>query len=291
MDQTDAIIAMQNYISDHMEDDISLTDLAKVSFYSPWYSYRLFIEYLHVSPSNYIRRLRLSKSALQLRDENSRITDVAFQAGYESVEGYQRAFQKEFGINPGEYAKNPIPIYLFIPYRLQKEKEKKKMNPVQNVFLTIIEKPKRKVIIKRGIKADNYFDYCEEVGCDIWGMLTSMKSLANEPVCLWLPQQYIKQNTSSYVQGVEVAMDYKGSIPEGMDVIELPEATYLMFQGEPFAEEDYQEAISVLWDAMEKYNPSAIGYEWDKTNPEIQLEPIGKRGYIELKPIKKIVKQ
>ena len=33
-------------------------------------------------------------------------------------------------------------------------------------------------------------------------------------------------------------------------------------------------------------DPSVIGYQWDGSNPKIQLEPIGTRGYIELLPIK-----
>ena len=61
-----------------------------------------------------------------------------------------------------------------------------------------------------------------------------------------------------------------------------------MFQGEPFEEENFEEAIKEIWAAIEKYNPSSIGYTWDKANPRIQLEPIGARGYIELHPIKDI---
>ena len=38
---------------------------------------------------------------------------------------------------------------------------------------------------------------------------------------LWLPKKYINAGTSEYVQGVEVAMDYSGEIPEGFDIIEL----------------------------------------------------------------------
>ncbi|MBR7140998.1 MAG: AraC family transcriptional regulator, partial [Clostridia bacterium] len=89
-------------------------------------------------------------------------------------------------------------------------------------------------------------------------------------------------------QGVEVAADYSGEIPEGFDIIELPKCKYLMFQGEPFEEENFEEAIKEIWAAIEKYNPSSIGYTWDKANPRIQLEPIGTRGYIELHPIKSI---
>ena len=84
--------------------------------------------------------------------------------------------------------------------------------------------------------------------------------------------------------------DYQGVIPEGFDVIRLPEAEYLMFQGQPFREEDYCEAIQVVQQAMDGYDPAVIGYQWDRENPRIQLEPRGSRGYIELWPIRRIQK-
>ena len=160
------------------------------------------------------------------------------------------------------------------------------MSKVKSVFIQIVEKPARKVIIKRGKTATEYFQYCEEVGCDVWGLLCSMKSISGEPVCLWLPKHLIKDGTSKYVQGVEVPVNFDGQIPEGFDIIELPKCKYMMFQGEPFAEEDFEEAIGQVWEAIKKYNPETIGYCWDDTNPRIQLEPRGERGYIELLAVK-----
>ena len=162
------------------------------------------------------------------------------------------------------------------------------MNEVKSVFVQIVEKPARKVTIKRGKTATEYFQYCEEVGCDVWGLLCSMKSISGEPVCLWLPKHLIPEGTSEYVQGVEVALDFDGQIPEGFDIIKLPKCKYMMFQGEPFEEENFEEAILLMWDAIKKYNPETVGYRWDATNPRIQLEPIGTRGYIELYPVKNI---
>ncbi len=287
MDKIDVINKMQDYINHHIDENITMQDLAKVSFYSPWYSYRLFIEYLNLTPSDYIRRLRLSKSALELRDNKAKILDIALKYGYESVDGYQRAFRHEFGMNPNEYAKNSVPICLFIPYKKTKErKEKKIMSNVKNVFITVIEKPERKVIIKRGIKATEYFEYCAEVGCDVWGILKSMKSISGEPVCLWLPKKYQELNTSEYVQGIEVDINYNGVVPSGMDVINLPKSKYIMFQGEKFEEEDFEDAIITLKESILKYDPKILGYKYDLDNPRIQLEPIGERGYIELLPIK-----
>jgi AraC-like DNA-binding protein len=286
----EAVQKMQDYIAAHLDNNITMTDLAKESQYSPWYSYRLFVDLLHMTPSVYIRRLRLSKSALRLRDEKIKVIDIAFDTGFDSVDGYQRAFYKEFGCNPHEYAICHTPIYLFTPYGVKYTniKEKKNMSEVKNVFIQVIEKPERKVIIKRGKEATDYFKYCEEVGCDVWGLLSSIKSICGEPVCLWLPKKYIKANTSEYVQGVEVSMDYSGKVPDGFDIIELPKCKYLMFQGEPFEEENFCEAIEQVSDAIKKYNPNINGFAWDNENPRIQLEPIGTRGYIELHPIKNI---
>ena len=160
------------------------------------------------------------------------------------------------------------------------------MKEVKNVFIQLTERPARKVILKRGKKAAEYFSYCEEVGCDVWGLLTSIRSISGEPVCLWLPASLIRPGTSEYVQGVEVACDYDGAVPEGFEVIDLPPAKYLMFQGEPFEEEDYGEAICEVQEAIKKYDPSGIGLAWDTSNPRIQLEPRGTRGYIELLAVK-----
>ena len=290
---TDRILAvqrMQDYIEKNAENEITPADLAGVSHFSPWHSYRLFREYTGLTPAAYIRRLRLSRSALRLKNENCRIIDAALDSGFGSVDGYTRAFFREFGCNPKEYAQNPVPVSLFIPYGVkfrELRKEKFDMENLQSIFIQPIHKPERMCIIKRGKSADDYFSYCEEVGCDVWGILTSMDSLCGEPVCMWLPEKYVEPGTSVYVQGVEVPADYDGKIPDGFDTIRLPEADYLMFSGEPFPEERYCEAIEAVGHAVSRYNPSVGGYEWDKENPRIQLEPVGSRGYIELHPVKK----
>lgn len=287
-DQIEAVQRMQEYIEKHLRENISFADVAKVSLFSPWYARRLFLEYTGVTPSDYIRKLRLKQSALKLRDENVNVLEVALDSGFGSVDGYQRAFRKEFGCNPSAYASNPIPLHLFTPYgvKFRFMERKETTMRARNVFMQIIDKPKRKVILKRGKTARGYMEYCEEVGCDIWGLLVSMKSLCGEPVCLWLPEEYIIPGTSEYVQGVEVSEDYSGEIPDGFDVIDLPKAQYLMFQGEPFKEEEYEQAIWDIWESEKNYDPSIIGYQWDSANPRIQLEPIGARGYIELLPIR-----
>ncbi len=66
---------------------------------------------------------------------------------------------------------------------------------MKNIFINVVQKPERKVIIKRGKTATEYWTYCNEVGCDVWEILTSIKSISGEPVCLWLPEHLIKEGT------------------------------------------------------------------------------------------------
>lgn len=292
-EQTLAVQRMQDYIEENLRKEINLSDLARASLFSPWYSYRLFRNYLALTPTEYVRKLRLSHAAVRLRDENCRIIDIAFDIGFDNVDTFTRAFFREYGVNPSEYAKRPIPLSLFIPYGVkyrELRKDQIDMTNTQAIFVQTVHKPERLCIIKRAVHADDYFPYCEEIGCEVWGILMSMRSLCGEPVCMWLPERYKKPNTSTYVQGVEVELDYLGIVPEGFDTIRLPEADYLMFQGQPFREEDYCEAILKVQHAMDAYDPAVIGYQWDDENPRIQLEPRGERGYIELRAVRRITK-
>ena len=286
-----AVQRMQDYIERNNAEEITLSDLARASLFSPWYAYRLFRNCLGLTPTEYIRKYRLTQAAKQLQTGAVKVIDAAYGAGFSNVDTFTRAFYREFGLNPGDYRRQPVPVPFFIPYGAkyrELRKESIDVSNIQPIFIQLVRKPERLCIIKRGRCAEDYFPYCEEVSCDVWGILTSMKSLCGEPVALWLPPRYKKPDTSTYVQGVEVETDYSGVIPEGFDTIHLPEAEYLMFQGQPFREEDYCAAIRAVQVAMDGYDPAVIGYRWDDENPRIQLEPRGQRGYIELRAVRRI---
>jgi AraC-like DNA-binding protein len=277
-----AVRRMQRYLKEHRREEISLGALSAAACYSPWHSFRLFKAALGLSPSAYLRRIRLSESALLLRDEKLSILEVALRYGYQSVDGYQRSFKKEFGVNPRAYAKNPIPLRLFVPYEVEIPEERKSVMETKNIFISRVDKPERLLLYKSASEGkDDYWDYASEVGCDLWGILLSLKSLG-EPVCLYLPKSLQIPGESSYVQGVEEPLDYRGPLPEGFKQRVLPQASFLLFQGESFKEEEYGEAILALKKAMDAYDPKPLGYRKKKEGLRIQLEPKGERGYIEL---------
>lgn len=160
---------------------------------------------------------------------------------------------------------------------------------LNTVFVQVMERPVRKLILKRGIKATHYFEYCNEVGCDVWDVLSRIKDALYEPIGMWLPDNMRKPGTSVYAQGVEVPLDYTGEVPEGYELIELPPCKMMVFQGPPFDDQNFQEAIGELWEVMKSYNPELYGFKWaDEDGPRFQLSPMGYRGYIEGRPVRSI---
>ncbi|SDN32801.1 helix-turn-helix domain-containing protein [Acetanaerobacterium elongatum] len=297
IDQVNAVQAMQDYIINHLCEPITLSELSRAAGYSPFHCARMFKEFTGKTPFEYIRAMRLTRAALKLRDEQPKVLDVALDYLFDSHEGFTRAFSREFGITPAKYSKSPPPIKLFLPtpvvdeytfYHRDRSEPTPKPEP-QSLFIQVIERPARKLILKRAAKANDYFEYCEEVDCDIWGLLCSVKEALYEPIGLWLPHRFRPEGTSYYAQGVEVPADYSGVVPDGLDLIDLPPCQMLFFQGRPFADAEFFKIIEGVSESIDAYNPEVFGFRWaDDEAPRFQLEPQGYRGYIEARPVRKI---
>lgn len=292
-DKIRAVQRMQDYIAAHLQDGISLEQLARAAAYSPWHALRAFSGLTGRTPFEYLRLLRLSTAAKRLRDGRESVLCIALTTGFDSSEGFARAFARAFGLTPSQYRKAAPPIPLFTPYRVSTRNAAECKGEYsmadQIIFVQRERRPARRMILKRGRKADEYFAYCEEVGCDVWGMLESVKGALYESVGAWLPEGLRAPGTSQYVQGVEVPADYDGPAPDGFALIDLPACDYLRFQGEPYDDEQFSEAIGAAWQAMKRFNPATLGLAWaDEDSPRFQYAPTGWRGYIEYRPVKEI---
>jgi len=163
------------------------------------------------------------------------------------------------------------------------------------IFTQIVERPARKLLLKRAKSAEDYFEYCEEFGCTDdelgssvpWSIVSEIKEALYEPVGVWLPDNMRPPGTGIYAHGVELPDDYSNLLPEGFELIDLKPCKMLIFQGEPYDDEDFGQAISALWERIEKFNPEVYGYEYaDELAPRMQLAPLGWRGYIEMRPVR-----
>lgn len=287
----DAVQRMQEHIMRHFREELSLKDLAKAAAYSPWQALRAFSQLTGKTPFQYLREVRLSDAARALRDTDRSVLDVALDAAFGSHEGFTKAFSRRFGLPPERYRREapPIPLFNYYPVRSYYEYLQGGRSVMQTsvVFTQVIERPARKLLLRRGVRATEYFEFCEEVGCEVWGVLESVKGALYESVGVWLPEKFRTPGTSEYCQGVEMPVDYQGPVPEGFELLDLPPCKYLVFQGEPFDDEKFEEAIVTVWEAANRFDPRRFGWEWAPDDaPRFQLAPLGERGYIEGRPVR-----
>ena len=92
-----------NYIETHLNDNLDVKTLAKVAGYSPYHFSRIFKMHMAESIISYVSRLRLEKALLGIISNNKSISDIAFEAGFETPNGFNKAFKKIFNITPSEY--------------------------------------------------------------------------------------------------------------------------------------------------------------------------------------------
>lgn len=294
------VAQMQAYIKAHLQEPLTSSAIAKATGYSQYHAARLFKAEMGLSPFEYIRRERLLRSARALRSSKAKVLDIALDFVFDSHEGFTRAFTNAFGISPKKYASYPDPEGWLIPYRyLDRHKsnseEKQMETKTAVIFTQIMERPARKLILRRSESATDYFEYMAEVGCrtdekpEPWDILGSIEEAIYEPVGVWLPDNMRPEGTGLYAHGVEVPADYAGELPEGFDIIDLEPCKILVFQGEPYDDEQFQDAVGVCMERILKFDPTVYGYQYaDELAPKMQLAPMGWRGYIEMRPVKAI---
>lgn len=110
-DYHERIVRTLVYLQGHLDEELSLERAASVAAFSSFHFHRIFRALVGESLREHVRRLRLERAAQHLKRLTTPVTDVAFDAGFESHEAFTRAFRAMFGVPPSEYraAHRPLP--------------------------------------------------------------------------------------------------------------------------------------------------------------------------------------
>jgi AraC family transcriptional regulator len=81
----------------------TLARLAAEARQSRYHYLRLFQQVTGVTPHQFVLRARLRAAALKLVEDDAKIIDVAFGAGFGDVSNFNAAFRREFGVSPRSY--------------------------------------------------------------------------------------------------------------------------------------------------------------------------------------------
>ena len=91
------------YIQDHLEQDVALSEMASVLNLSQYHFCRLFKQSTGVAPHQYLTQCRIERAKQLLRTTQLTITEIAFAVGLNNHSSFTRLFRRYVGITPKEF--------------------------------------------------------------------------------------------------------------------------------------------------------------------------------------------
>lgn len=91
------------YMNNNYSYNIRISDIASYIGVDRSYLYRIFMEEEHISPKQYLMRLRLRTSASMLRSPLYTITEIAYSCGFRDAAAFCSQFRKAMGLTPSQF--------------------------------------------------------------------------------------------------------------------------------------------------------------------------------------------
>ena len=230
---------MIEWLERNLSGEPGLLPLSKHVGYSPWYCSALFHQICGMTLRSYVAKRRLTMAALALRDENSRILDVALDSGFSSQEALTRAFKEAFGCTPREYRLSPRPLPLFVShdvfhpwqYAQQYKKGGRDMSKgdLRDARMRVEYVPAHKYMGIWDKVATCYGTFWARHNCDeVCGIIESLTNAAHPVVTPHTAGWHYVNGERHYFYGMGLREDYDGPIPDGFEVREFPGSYYLV---------------------------------------------------------------
>ena len=106
------------YIEAHLQDGISVQDAADAVHISPFFLQRGFSVMTGMGIAEYIRSRRLYEAALDLKNTDDKVIDIAYRYGYDTPESFAKAFARFHGASPLQIRSANAPVRVFLPLRI-----------------------------------------------------------------------------------------------------------------------------------------------------------------------------
>ena len=110
MDWTQRLNKAVDYIENHLMEDPDPEELARIAGCSFYHFQRVFLYMADMTLTEYIRRRKMSRAAVDLQGGDEKIIDVALKYGYSSPTAFNRAFQSVHGVAPSALRRDGITV-------------------------------------------------------------------------------------------------------------------------------------------------------------------------------------
>jgi len=98
-----AITRAKQYIHENQAEDLSLGQVARAVHTSVFYFCKMFKKATGLNFTDYVSRIRVEKAKNLLLNRNLRVSEIAYEVGFQSLTHFNRVFKKIMGQSPTEY--------------------------------------------------------------------------------------------------------------------------------------------------------------------------------------------
>lgn len=107
------------YIEENLTNDIETEQIARIAGCSDYHFRRMFSFMAGMPLGEYIRRRKLALAASILKSTNKKVSDIAYDFGYETPESFSKAFQKVHNVSPSQMKKENASFKTLLPMTFQ----------------------------------------------------------------------------------------------------------------------------------------------------------------------------
>jgi AraC-like DNA-binding protein/ligand-binding sensor protein len=97
------VLRAREYIDKHKTEELSLADVAKAAGASVFHFCKVFHKATGLKFTDYVARVRVEDARTRLLNPNLRISEIAFDVGFQSLTQFNRTFKRVFGQSPSEF--------------------------------------------------------------------------------------------------------------------------------------------------------------------------------------------
>jgi AraC-like DNA-binding protein/ligand-binding sensor protein len=97
------VLRAREYIDKHKTDELSLADVAKAAGASIFHFCKIFHKATGLKFTDYVARVRVEDARTRLLNPNLRISEIAYDVGFQSLTQFNRTFKRVFGQSPTEF--------------------------------------------------------------------------------------------------------------------------------------------------------------------------------------------
>ena len=97
------ITRAKEFIHEHQTEHLRLGHVAKAVNTSTFYFCKMFKKVTGINFTDYLSRIRIEKSKNLLLNPNLRVSEIAFEVGFQSLTHFNRVFKKILGQSPTDY--------------------------------------------------------------------------------------------------------------------------------------------------------------------------------------------